>query len=188
MKLDYYTVLGLTAKATQEDIAKAYRKKALIHHPDKGGSHLEMIKINEAYEILKDPITRATYDKARNENATTETVYQDSQNRRKAQSNAVNYPKHWEDFEKWLRNDFKKADYMPNASIGQGRQKINIPTGGDSVSAQTFIWGGGIIGALLALSLVGFPLKKGEVALYTLLIGGGAWAGAGIHRNISDGL
>lgn len=33
----YYDVLGVTKEATQDEIRKAYRKKALKEHPDKGG-------------------------------------------------------------------------------------------------------------------------------------------------------
>jgi DnaJ family protein A protein 2 len=60
--LDLYKTLGLTKSATQIDIKKAYRKKALLHHPDKGGNEEQFKKISHAYEILKDPDKRNIYD------------------------------------------------------------------------------------------------------------------------------
>jgi molecular chaperone DnaJ len=48
----YYQVLGLNQNASQEEIKKAYKKLALIHHPDKGGSEDTFKRISEAYQIL----------------------------------------------------------------------------------------------------------------------------------------
>ena len=52
----YYDVLGVSKDATREEITKAYRKLALKHHPDRGGDAEEFKKINEANEILSDPV------------------------------------------------------------------------------------------------------------------------------------
>lgn len=47
-----YDILGIDEDSEDEDIKKAFRKKALIHHPDKGGDPEEFRKVREAYEIL----------------------------------------------------------------------------------------------------------------------------------------
>ena len=47
-----FEVLGLDEDASKDDIKKAFREKALIHHPDKQGDPLEFIKLREAYEDL----------------------------------------------------------------------------------------------------------------------------------------
>ena len=64
---DYYKILGVDKEATQEEIKKAYRQKALKHHPDKNSGnkeHEEKFKeINEAYEILSDENKRRQYDR-----------------------------------------------------------------------------------------------------------------------------
>lgn len=58
----YYTVLGVGEQATQEDIKEAYRQRALILHPDKGGDEAEFAKLARAYQVLSDPAAKETYD------------------------------------------------------------------------------------------------------------------------------
>jgi curved DNA-binding protein CbpA len=54
MKLqDAIRILGLITPFTADEAKTAYRRKALIAHPDKGGTHEQFIKVKEAYEICK---------------------------------------------------------------------------------------------------------------------------------------
>ncbi|KAI0202244.1 hypothetical protein F4808DRAFT_84083 [Astrocystis sublimbata] len=66
MRKDYYKILGVGKDADDSVIKKAYRKLAIIHHPDKNPddeSAAERFKdIGEAYETLSDPQKRARYD------------------------------------------------------------------------------------------------------------------------------
>src|SRR4051812_42161616 len=55
---DYYQLLGLAQTADLAAIKTAYRKRALECHPDRGGSHQQMLLVNEAFEILANPETR----------------------------------------------------------------------------------------------------------------------------------
>jgi molecular chaperone DnaJ len=48
----YHDILGVKPNATEEEVKKAYRKKAMESHPDKGGNEEEFKKIVDAYEIL----------------------------------------------------------------------------------------------------------------------------------------
>jgi molecular chaperone DnaJ len=48
----YHDILGLKPGATEEEVKKAYRKKAIETHPDKGGNEEDFKKVTEAYEIL----------------------------------------------------------------------------------------------------------------------------------------
>ncbi len=62
-KRDYYDVLGVGKSASDDEIKKAFRKKAIEHHPDKeGGDEAKFKEINEAYEVLKDERKRQRYD------------------------------------------------------------------------------------------------------------------------------
>jgi len=61
-KKTYYESLGVARNASTADIQKAYRKMALKHHPDRGGSADMFKELAEAYEVLSDPLKRSTYD------------------------------------------------------------------------------------------------------------------------------
>ncbi|NQV89485.1 MAG: molecular chaperone DnaJ [Parcubacteria group bacterium] len=63
MSKDYYKVLDVDKGASQEEIKKAFRKKAHSHHPDKEGGDEEKFKeANEAYQVLGDTEKRQKYD------------------------------------------------------------------------------------------------------------------------------
>ncbi|XP_048269230.1 dnaJ homolog subfamily C member 7 isoform X2 [Bombus affinis] len=68
---DYYKILGIDKNASTDDIKKAYRKRAMVHHPDRHPNATEGEKkeqekkfkeVGEAYGILSDPKKRSRYD------------------------------------------------------------------------------------------------------------------------------
>jgi molecular chaperone DnaJ len=65
-KRDYYEVLGIHTKASQDEIKKAYRQLALKFHPDRNPGDKEaeenFKEAAEAYEVLRDPQKRSIYD------------------------------------------------------------------------------------------------------------------------------
>jgi DnaJ-class molecular chaperone len=66
MTMDPYEVLGLKKSATADDIKKAYRKLVRSSHPDlhpdDAGAEARFKAIAAAYDLLKDPETRARFD------------------------------------------------------------------------------------------------------------------------------
>ena len=63
MSKDYYGVLGVSKNATQDEIKKAFRKKAHEYHPDKKtGDETKFKEANEAYQTLSNQSKRKQYD------------------------------------------------------------------------------------------------------------------------------
>ncbi|MFS7971949.1 putative DnaJ domain, Chaperone J-domain superfamily [Helianthus anomalus] len=68
MGIDYYNILKVNRNATDDDLKKAYRRLAMIWHPDKNpntnksDAESKFKQISEAYDVLSDPQKRQIYD------------------------------------------------------------------------------------------------------------------------------
>lgn len=66
VRRDYYEILGVDRKASEDEVKKAYRKLAMQYHPDRNpgdkDAELSFKEAAEAYEVLRDPQKRARYD------------------------------------------------------------------------------------------------------------------------------
>ncbi|CAE6075423.1 unnamed protein product [Arabidopsis arenosa] len=68
MGVDYYNILKVNHNATEDDLKKAYKRLAMIWHPDKNPStrrdeaEAKFKRISEAYDVLSDPQKRQIYD------------------------------------------------------------------------------------------------------------------------------
>ena len=63
---DYYEVLGVSRQDSEEEIRKAFRRKAMEYHPDRNkdpDAEDKFKEINEAYQVLSDSSKRAQYDR-----------------------------------------------------------------------------------------------------------------------------
>jgi len=182
MDLDYYAILGVPPEADIEALRQAYRIRAFEYHPDCGGSHGQMVLINEAWAILSNPMTRRHYDSARrnrSDYAAQCSVREDAQ---AARQKAQEYPRKWPDFEIWLDRlfrDFTEVNYgKTEAGFG-----IQYPTAGRSVSGWILVIAGGLFGVYVGSNII-ISLGIGHPACYLvglLFMAGGAWLGALLH-------
>lgn len=62
MANNYYETLGVNENASADEIKKAYRKKAVKYHPDKGGDEEKFKEISEAYDVLSNEQKKHNYD------------------------------------------------------------------------------------------------------------------------------
>lgn len=66
MRKDYYKILEISTGAGADEIKRAYHRLAKLYHPDSNSSSIasaELFKeINEAYQVLSDPVKKGTYD------------------------------------------------------------------------------------------------------------------------------
>jgi hypothetical protein len=71
VNLNYYTILNLAENADPAHIKSGYRQLAKLYHPDRNPGNAaaeeKMKLINEAYEVLSDPVQRLVYDQLRKE-------------------------------------------------------------------------------------------------------------------------
>ena len=64
-KKEYYAILGASEDASSREIERLYKRLAHKWHPDRGGNEEEMKALNEAYQVLRDDVTRSKYDSQR---------------------------------------------------------------------------------------------------------------------------
>lgn len=179
---DYYQILGISADADFETIKQAYRTKALKCHPDRGGSHAAMLEINEAFEILRNPEMRASYDELRRNQSNKTALARVKADTERAKAHANDYPREWNLFEAWLNaltEDFLNAEY---GSEGM------LPTVGDSMSGFFFLIVGGVAGAFLGYLIfrVYLEIDSGPQVGYCAI--GGAFVGQWFHRLIRNSI
>lgn len=110
---DYYKILGVAKTATADEIKKAYRKLAVKYHPDKNpgnkGAEEKFKEMNEANDVLEDPVKRKKYDEL-----------------------GSNYNSYQQ------QNGTEGFDWSKWSNQGQGRQHSHAASGGESFGEGDF--------------------------------------------------
>ena len=65
---NYYEVMQLSSNATPETIERMFRFLASQHHPDVGGDRETFNELTKAFEVLRDPESKAAYDEELKQN------------------------------------------------------------------------------------------------------------------------
>jgi curved DNA-binding protein CbpA len=145
---DYYSILGVTLNATDQEIKQAFRTQALKWHPDRNpdtDTTSKILEIIEANLILKDPQARARYDivyiryKSYHQNAKAETSEGD--NSRQKKSNGTNESSKKESFK--VQDDILE-DWIEKAkrqAAGIALQTIKDLKGVSSAAAKGLLSG-----------------------------------------------
>lgn len=98
---DYYKILGIDKNASTDDIKKAYRKRAMVHHPDRHANasdgekkeqEIKFKEVGEAYGILSDPKKRSRYDNGHDINDDVEDSDQNAMFQAFFSQNASSFP------------------------------------------------------------------------------------------------
>lgn|GEM_PF-6990230 len=199
----YYDLLGVSIDADPTALKKAYRFAAFEHHPDRGGSHAEMVKLNAAYLVLSSAPTRAAYDAwlvADQDEAGDEAIWERT---REARANAQEYPEGWPEFAEWLEQlgeavakDWGNAEFKAsiesvpfNHHMGPGG--VHFPDPGDSVTGWASVLLGGVLGLAQGIGLLSAFPDEGflsgffrflMIPLLVLPSWVGAWVGLGLHQ------
>jgi len=137
MQADYYRILGVSPTADPATIKVAYRRRAMVCHPDRGGSHTEMLLLNEAWAILSDRSARKNYDAARAQQSSDTLRRMAEADIARAREKAGEYPRRWPDFEALLdgiRSDLVDAEWRTQRIAGIAMQMPH-----DSVSGWLFM-------------------------------------------------
>ncbi len=121
---DFYKILEIERDASDADIRKAYKRLALVWHPDRNKDRLEEAEkkfkeISEAYQVLSDTEKRAAYDSERSSN---ESFFQ------KTHPPTPNFNPH-DLFNMFFNNNvsdpFHRNFHFPNVNIHQQQQQNN---------------------------------------------------------------
>ena len=166
---DYYQILKVARNASPVAIKKAYKLRARQCHPDCGGTHEQMLKINEAWAVLRDPVSRREYDAAFEARPSPEATARAAARSKAAQASAANYPRTWAGFERWFD---ELGDNIVNTQYGE--QAWSAPKS----SSGCLFW---IVGAILGIVVWAMLGAPGPIYLAVVF---GAGLGVFVHKEI----
>lgn len=127
--MDYYRILGVPGDADEEQIKRAYRKKAKQYHPDLNPGNAEaeakFKEIVEAYEVLGNAEKRESYDLKQKRAAGfgQKTTQNRTENKNRASAPQVNFGEFTKDMEKYFGFSFTAGASPQGQGASQGGQK-----------------------------------------------------------------
>ena len=186
MTPDYYAVLGVARDADRDALWSAYRRRAAQCHPDCGGSHRDMVLLNEAWSILADPVTRARYDESFRRTTSLAIRQAFEQDQQQARAQAEQYPRRWSEFERWL-DEFAHDVHSAQFGMQEGIMGIPFPVVSNSRSAAILIGTGAVIGVGLSLSLTWYIGRTNlffHLTAAAIIGTSGAWFGYYLHDHL----
>ena len=145
---DYYAILGVAPGATFAELKAAYRQKVLTYHPDRGGTHEQMVQVNEAWEVLSSPKVRVAYDAARRDQHDADAQAAASRQVGPARERAQHYPDSSQEMQHWLdamRQDFAETTYAQRNFL---HWQLPMPSP-NSRSGMQFVFVGILLGILV---------------------------------------
>ncbi len=183
-----YEILGVEPTAGLDEIKKAYRARVMKCHPDRGGTHEEMVAVAEAWEILSDENARARFDETRRQSQDQTTLARWESARESARKRAEAYTRTWESLRERMAQvaaDMNAAEYQETYSpIG-----FSFPIAYGSFTGYFFSLGGLFLGFAAGVILVvnqEQTWKGREAILIMVLATTGGWLGTRTHRAIRD--
>jgi curved DNA-binding protein CbpA len=179
---DYYFVLGVKTSASAEVLKRAYHNLAKKYHPDlHGGGQRQAAEeifkeINEAYEILSDPVKRASYDDYRNTGAKPQQPKPRAAARAKPAAGYSDEERRiYARFEKMAREAMEQGNDFPPALLATYRRNLLI--------LQTFL---GVAGLWLVFKFLKFAFPDWRSRIILLLKIGGTFLAAYLLKKFSD--
>lgn len=129
---NYYETLQVCTQATPTEIKQSYRRLAKKFHPDsqtKSANHEQIVKLNQAYEILRDPLRRRSYD----QQIFAQSSYQASTQRQYRNENAHQYYRQQQaqnrqadhQLQQWLKEVYGPVSHLLSRIIQPLNQEIN---------------------------------------------------------------
>ena len=129
---NYYETLQVCTQATPKEIKQSYRRLAKQFHPDsqkKSANHEQIVKLNQAYETLRDPQRRRSYD----QQIFSQPSYQASTQRQHRNENAHQYYRQQQAYnrqadyqlQKWLKEVYGPVSQLLYRIIQPLNQEIN---------------------------------------------------------------
>lgn len=153
---DYYQILGISPRASQEEIKQAYRAMSLKWHPDRNpGIDVTnvMQDINEAYKILKDDLSRARYDKEYWEFNKQRENSQIRTQKNRSESWDYDYDVHDEDLKNDINNARAYAKDLVDEFLKNLKETTKVAAKGGWEGAKGYVY------AAIILSILGLCIR-----------------------------